>query len=245
MKAVCIFAILFVFGASAHVQPEAAGFFDVVNKGINIAGKVMNHPVMKQTVMPLAKNLANQQLAKKGVNIQFEESEQAGFMDFMKKAVNVGKQVMNHPVMKETVMPLAKNLANQQLQKKGVNLQFAEEAGFMDFIGKAVKVGTQIAKNPLVQQGAKMGFGMVQQQLAKKRLVEESLSFTDFMNKAINVGKTVVPQVLPHIKEVISTTSKLDFKDKNAVLNHFIDTGKKSFELGVKIAPSVAGAIKN
>jgi len=230
MKTVCIFAILFVFGASAFSFNDFMG-------GVS---KVLNHPVMKDQLIPLGKNLANQQLAKKGINVQFAE-ESFSFGDFMK---GVGK-VVNHPIMQNTVIPMGKNLANQQLAKKGINVQFAEEAGFLDFIGKAVKVGTTIAKNPLVQQGAKMGFGMVQQQLAKKRLVEESLSFKEFMNKAINVGKEIAPHVVPHIKDVISTTSKLNFNDKNAVLNHFIETGKKSIDLGIKIAPSVAGAIKN
>jgi len=240
MKTVCIFAILFVFGASAF------SFNDFV-KG---AGKVFNHPIMQNTIIPIGKNLANQQLAKKGVNIQF--AEEAGFMDFMNKAVNVGKTIYNNPIVKSTLIPMGKNLAQQQLQKKGINLQFeeSEQAGFMDFMKKAVDVGKQVVNHPVMKDTfIPLGKNLVNQQLAKKNVpiqfAEESGSFTDFLNKAIKVGKEVAPHVLPHIKEVISTTSKLDFKDKNAVLNHFIETGKKSIDLGIKIAPSVAGAIKN
>jgi len=90
----------------------------------------------------------------------------------------------------------ATNLANQQLAKRGINMQFAEESGFIDVL-----------------------------------------------NKAINIGKDIVPHLTPAMKELIEKSKNLNLKDKNAILQHIIDTGKSAFETGKTIAPIVKSHI--
>jgi len=207
---------------------------------VDVGKKVV--PVV-QKIAPVAPPLIKGVAASKG--IQMAEVEQSGFFDKIK---DFGKKVISHPIVQDKVLPFVQQqgtkLVNDQLAKKNIPMQFAEQSGFFDKIkdfGKKV-INSDVVKNQLLPMAQQQGTKLINDQLAKKNIplsfAEES-GFVDIINKAINIGKDVVPVLTPAMKDLIEKSKNLNIKDKNALLQHIFETGKSAFETGKNLVPIV------
>jgi len=248
MKFLTIALVCLVVGASAV---EQAGFFDKVR---DFGKKVMSNPIVTDKILPFVQQqgtkLVNDQLAKKNIPMQF--AEEAGFFDKIKSVVNkvkdVVKPVVNSDLVKNQLLPMAQQTAtsmlNQQLAKKNIPMQFAEESGFFD---KIKDFGKKVISNPIVQDKIlpfvqQQGTKLVNDQLAKKNIPMQFAEQSGFFDKIKDFGKKVISnpivqdKILPFVQQqgtklvndqLAKKNIPVQFAEQSGFFDKIKDFGKK------------------